>query len=216
MLRNEINSFTFTCYCYDACVQLYHCGLQFPLYQSRAGVRALHRACALRHSFSKLKWEWKQVYMMTSWEGFTDRELQRLKKEAEPPLALAAKEGDGLCSVVRQNSARKGVQSISNSSKMRANMVLSSHKETSDLPSEAFICQPASSTPENDDEASRTTSKTATDRNGASASSPSVRPSSLHPTESPPPSPGQCANSEELEPTGQQRGDHGVVDLTDQ
>ena len=153
---------------------------------------------------------------MTSWEGFTDRELQRLKKEPQPPLALAAKEGDGLCSGVRQNSAKKGLQSLPNSTKMRANMVLSSPNETLNLPSEAFICQPASSTPETDDGAIGTTSKTATDRNGASASSPSVRPSSLHPTETPPLTPGECANSEELEPTGQQRGDQSEVDLTDQ
>lgn len=153
--------------------------------------------------------------MMTSWEGFTDRELQRLKKGAEPPLALTAKDGDGLCSGVRQNSSRKGLQSISNSSKLRANMVLSSHNETSNLPSEAFICQPASSTPEIDDGSIRTTPKTATDRNGASANSPIVRPSSLHPAETPP-SPGQCANSEELEPTGQQQEDQSEVDLSDQ
>lgn len=153
---------------------------------------------------------------MTAWEGFTDRELQRLKKGAEPPLALASKEGNALQSGLMQNSARKGPQALSNPSKMRSNMVLSSPTESSNLPSEAFICQPAASSPPDTDDGSTHASETATDRNGASANSPSVRPSSLPQPAEAPPSPGQCTKGEDLTPTEQLREDQNEVDLTDE
>lgn len=165
-------------------------------------------------SFTKLKREWRQVCTMTSWEGFTDRDLQRLKKGAQQPLALETKEGEALRSALRQNKSRKGLQGLSNTSKTRANMVLSSPNESSNLPSEAFLCQPASSPTETDDKTIHT-SKAATDRNGASANSHGVRPSSLHPAQTPD-GLDQCPKGEDLTPTEQSQENQNEADLTDQ
>lgn len=152
---------------------------------------------------------------MSGWEGFTDRELQRLKNATQPTFVRAAKEGDALHSAVKHDNARKGVQALSTASKTRANMVLSSPGEASKLPSEAFICQPTSPPAKNDDVAIHTAPKTATDRNGASAHSPSARPSSLHPVQTPDAS-DQCTKGEDSTPTGRLQEDQSEVVLSDQ
>ena len=151
---------------------------------------------------------------MTSWEGFTDRELQRLKNATQPSFARAATEGDALHSAVKHDNARKGVQTYSSASKTRTNMVLSSPSEASKLPSEAFICQPASRPAQTDDVAMHA-SKTATDRNGASAHAPSARPSSLHPVQTPETS-DNSTKGEDSTPTGPLLEDRNEVPLSDQ
>ena len=69
-LEMEGHLFTPMCYCSDSCLHLCHCGLHFPILPSRRGTRTtlcVHASAADTH-FSKLKAEWKQVYMTISWD----------------------------------------------------------------------------------------------------------------------------------------------------